>query len=162
MNEKKDQERVAWFERRARELAFPGLGSGGGGSLSVNGSGTSTPTSARAGKAEVVANVMDQLESTTMPGADSTTEQEMLEEPKLTRRQARSREGRKELNKWKEQQQQQQAERVKPGPPAPVIEAGGKRRKVKVPYSDVPGGPSLELIVTGEGQVTMVSIYPVS
>ena len=141
MREKRDQGRVEWFERRARELAFPGLSSG-----SAGGSGTSTPLPVE--KAQVVADVMEQLDTT-----DTATEAE----PKLTRRQARSREGRKEMAKF-QTEKEQQTQKVRPAPPA-VAETSEKRRKVRVPYvEDGPqGGPVLDLVVNGDGDVLLVS-----
>jgi len=141
MRQKRDQGRVEWFSRRARELAFPGLASGGG-------SGTSTPLPVE--KAEVVADVMEQL--------DTTADQNEPEgEPKLTRRQARSREGRKELAKFKTEKPQPKKVAA---PVTPVVtESGEKRRKVKVPYVEdaAPGSPTLDLIVNASGDVLLVS-----
>lgn len=141
MREKRDQGRVEWFERRARELAFPGLTSGG--------SGTSTPLPVE--KAEVVADVMGQLDSAEV---ETSTEAE----PKLTRRQARSREGRKELAKLKTEKEQP-AQKARPATPV-VAETSEKRRKVRVPYiEDGPqGGPVLDLVVNGDGDVLLVSM----
>lgn len=130
MREKRDVGRVEWFERRARELAGSGK------------SGTSTPVE----KAAVVADVMEQL--------DTTDAAPVEQEPKLTRRQARSREGKKELAKFKTEK----AEPVRPATPV-VVETNDKRRKVRVPYvEDGPqGGPVLDLIVNGDGTVLLVS-----
>jgi hypothetical protein len=145
MREKKDVGRVEWFERRARELAFPGLSS------TSSGSGTSTP--ALAEKAEVLSSVMDQLDDDEdeSPIPDDTPQQ------KITRRQARSREGKKELAKQKAEKEQVKAQPAKVVAPV-VPEPSEKRRKVKVPYVEdaSAGGPMLDLIVNGDGVVMLV------
>jgi hypothetical protein len=145
MREKKDAGRVEWFERRARELAFPGLSS------TSSGSGASTP--ALAEKAEVLSSVMDQLDD----DEDESSIPDDTPQQKITRRQARSREGKKELAKQKAEKEQVKAQPAKVVAPV-VPEPSEKRRKVKVPYVEdaSAGGPMLDLIVNGDGVVMLV------